>query len=37
MGVRSLSGDVASAQGLFGNSDGDAFLVQFCEGTADQE
>jgi hypothetical protein len=33
MGVRSLSGDVASAHGLFGNSDGDAFLVQFCEET----
>lgn len=34
MGVRSLSGDVASAHGLFGNSDGDAFVVQFCEETA---
>ena len=35
MGVRSLSGDVASAHGLFGNSDSDAFLVQFCEGTVE--
>lgn len=33
MGVRSLSGDVASAHGLFGNSDRDAFVVQFCEET----
>lgn len=35
MGVRSLSGDVASAHGLFGNSDGDAFVVQLCGETAD--
>jgi hypothetical protein len=34
-GVRSLSGDVASARGLFGNTDRDAFLVQFCGETAD--
>lgn len=37
LGVRSLSGDVASASGLFGNSDSDAFLIQFCEESADQK
>jgi hypothetical protein len=37
LGVRSLSGDVASANGLFGNSDSDAFLIQFCGEPADQK
>lgn len=35
VGIRSLSGDVASAHGLFGHSDRDAFVVQFCEEAAD--
>lgn len=37
MGVGSLAGDVASAHGLFGNSDSDAFLIRFCAETANPE
>lgn len=36
-GVRSLSGNVSSENGLFGNSNSDAFLVQFCEEATDQK
>ncbi|SDG50763.1 hypothetical protein SAMN04488117_1263 [Celeribacter baekdonensis] len=37
LGIRSLSGDVASANGLLGNSDSDTFLIQFCGEPADQK